>query len=153
MGLGATGKTVKSVYEGLQNAGATMAAIAERYVADIDAGPIAYVMLCDDMIAQLRENLTRMPDASGYAQVWIDRLASYADDQAQSPSADYMADYEAVRVACKAVITEGIALMPVDGDGNLLMRTIDAEGYTTRRTTTQTANLKTLLGNLITVAS
>lgn len=153
MGLGVKGKKVKEVYDRIDNAGNVMAIVSERMIGKIDKGPINYITICDDMIPQLRDMLKNMPDSSGFPQVWLDRLSAYAAAQAQTPSADYMADYEAVRAACAAVITEGIAITPVDAGGNLLMRKIDSAGYMIRNTTTQTDTLKSLLGTLITAAS
>jgi hypothetical protein len=153
MSLGSKKKTVKSVYDRIQNAGVVLISIGERFVANIDKGPITYIAICDDMIAQVRDTLKALPDSSGFPQAWLDRLDAYANAQSQSPSADYMADYEAVRSACLAVIAEGISLVPVDGDGILLMRTIDSDGYMTRATTDQTTDLKTKLNTLISAAS
>lgn len=149
MSLGTTQKTIAGTFAKMHQSCIVMQSVANRMISRIGDSNITYIDIADDMIPQFRDQMKVMMDSGLFPQAWIDGLDAYASSQQEAPSDDFQADYEAVRTACLNSIAEGINMMPLDSDGYLTIRTLDKEGYITRREPSNTAKLKSSLETLL----
>jgi len=131
MSLIANQNTVSETYSRLKSAAKASFDCSERAIIRIDMGGVYYNYLTSDVIPTLKSILGQMPDSVNFPAPWVVLLANYAASQTLTPSADFKADYDALRNSIVTAIAEAVNSLPVNADNKIAIQSFTADGTET----------------------
>lgn len=132
MPIPATDNTIAETYDRIKRRLKTLKAMAPMIVAELSTStsPLRVKTIADILADSLRD----CPSSSGFPQVWVDALKTYADSQTLSPEPDWVAAYESAVDVIAAARTAALAAIPVTVDGYLRQYVVSPDGGLTEAT-------------------